>query len=137
MAKKQKSTGAGNVALAGAGIAALAVATYFFTGDRGVKNKKHLRGWAVRMKGEVLEKIEDAREVTEPIYKEIVDKVAKAQMVAGSIPKKEILELAEDLKKDWKVLTRTALGKSKKGKSASKTKKAAPKAKSTKKVTKK
>lgn len=113
MAKSKNTQKVSEAVLVGAGIAAVAAATYFLTGKKGEKNRKHLKGWAVKMKGEVLEKLEDAKEVTEPIYNNIVDTVAKASMAASSVSRKEVVELADQLKKDWKAITRAAKGPSK------------------------
>src|SRR4051812_21641427 len=96
--------------LIGAGVAALAAGAYFFRTDAGKKHAKKMRGWMDRMKGEVLEKIEEAGEVTEPVYREIVDTVANAQVVATKIPRSEILQLATDLKRQWNTIKRMARG---------------------------
>jgi hypothetical protein len=97
--------------LIGAGLAALAAGAYFFLGPKGKKHQKQMKGWMVKMKGEVLEKLEEAKEVTEPIYNDIVDTVAKANEVKGKIPQTEINALARDLKKQWRTLNRTLKGK--------------------------
>lgn len=97
----------------GAGLAALAAGAYFFLGPKGKKHQKQMKGWMVKMKGEVLEKLEDAKEVSEPIYNDIVDAVAKANEVKGKIPETEIRALALDLKKQWRSLSRTLMGKKK------------------------
>ncbi len=109
----------------GAGLAALAAGAYFFLGPQGKKHQKNMKGWMVRMKGEVLEKIEDAKEITEPMYNEIVDTVAKANQVAGKIPQAEIAALAMDLKRQWRTLNRSMMGN--KSSSRRGVKRAAPK----------
>ena len=59
MAKKIVSTsGVGKVVAVGAGIAALSVAAYMLFGPNGKKNKKAIKGWAIKMKGEIIEKLE-------------------------------------------------------------------------------
>jgi hypothetical protein len=96
--------------LIGAGLAALAAGAYFFLGPKGKKHQKQMRGWMVKMKGEVLEKLEEAKEITEPIYNDIVDSVAKTNAVAGKIPQTEIKALAGDLKRQWRSLSRSLKG---------------------------
>jgi gas vesicle protein len=91
----------------GVGIAALAAGAYFFFGPDGKKHQKKMRGWMVRMKGEILEKLEAAQEVSEPIYHKIVDTVAAAQALSGQVSKEEIDELAGELKKKWRVISRS------------------------------
>lgn len=95
-------------ALIGAAVAALAAGAYFMNTAQGKKQAKKMKGWMVKMKGEVLEKIEDLEEVTEPVYREVVDTVADAQIVASKIPRSEILTLATDLKKQWNSIKRLA-----------------------------
>lgn len=110
--------------LVGAAVAALAAGAYFFNSDQGKKHAKKMKGWMVRMKGEVLEKIEDIEEVSEPVYREIVDTVANAQIVANKIPRSEILTLATDLKRQWNAIKRLS-GSAKKPRSAPKKAKSA------------
>ncbi len=98
------------MALVGAGIAAIAAGAYFFFGPDGKKHQKKMKGWMVRMKGEVLEKIEGAQSMSEEAYNEIVNTVAKAQELTGKIPKEEILALATDLKRQWKSIKKNAVG---------------------------
>jgi hypothetical protein len=102
-----------DMAAVGAGIAAIAAGAYFFFGPDGKKHQKKMRGWMVTMKGEVLERLEETRDISEPIYNDIVDSVAKAYSVAGKIPKDEIMSLATDLKKQWRGISRGAKAVSK------------------------
>lgn len=95
----------------GAAAAALAAGIYFFQTTQGKRNAKKLKGWMVRMKADVLDKLEEAEEVTEPVYRGIVDTVANAQIVASKIPRSEILALATDLKRQWKMINRMTHGK--------------------------
>lgn len=96
--------------LMGAAVAAFAAGAYFFNTAEGKRHAKKMKGWMVKMKGEVLEKIEGLEEVTEPVYRDIVDTVANAQIVASKIPRSEILTLATDLKKQWKSIRKLAGG---------------------------
>ncbi|MDB5194027.1 MAG: hypothetical protein JWN50_41 [Parcubacteria group bacterium] len=109
--------------LLGAAVAALAAGAYFFNTTEGKKHAKKMKGWMVKMKGEVLEKIEDVEEVTEPVYREIVDTVANAQILASKIPRSEILALATDLKRQWNSIKKLSTGKTSRRKSAKSSKK--------------
>lgn len=98
--------------LMGAGVAMLAAGIYFFQTEQGKRNAKKLKGWMVKMKGEILEKLEEIEEVSEPVYREVVDTVANAYIVANKIPRSEILALATDLKRQWNMIRRkSASGK--------------------------
>lgn len=110
MQKKKSGSTAVKLTLAGASLAGLAATAYFFLGPKGKTHQKHARAWAIKMKGDVVEKLEMARDVTEPIYHEIVDAVSKDYEKGMKAGKQEIEELASDLKKHWKTISATASG---------------------------
>jgi len=110
MKKKTTKSGSGAVKLAvlGASIAGLAAAAYFFFGPKGKKHQKHAKAWAIKMKGDVVEKLETARDISEPIYHEIIDSVAAEYEKGKKAGQKEIRALAQDLKKHWKTISNSA-----------------------------
>ena len=104
-----KRSGSRSVELAviGASLAGLAAA-YFFLGPKAKKNRKQAKAWAIKMKGDVVEKLENVRTVSEPVYNKIVDSVAteyKKRKMAGN---KEIDSLARDIRKHWKTMSSIA-----------------------------
>ncbi|HTH93423.1 MAG TPA: hypothetical protein VL576_03020 [Candidatus Paceibacterota bacterium] len=99
--KKNEGTSAGTVAAVGAGVIALAAASYFFFGPEGKKNRHNLKGWMVKMKGEILEKMEDAKDLTEAGYEKLVDAVAVKYAKAGKVSEQEVRLFAGVLKKQW------------------------------------
>lgn len=107
--KKTKSgSGAVELAVVGATLAGLAATTYFFFGPKGKTHQKHAKAWAIKMKGDVVEKLESAREMSEPAYQEIIDSVAGEYTKGKKASQKEIDALAQDLKKHWKTISRGA-----------------------------
>jgi len=90
----KKTTGT-NVAI-GAGvaaIAALAAAGYFLYGSKdGARNRKKVRGWMLKAKGEVLEGVEKMKDVTEEQYAMIVDKVASKYKAIKNIDPAEVTQ---------------------------------------------
>lgn len=96
----------------GAGIAGLAAAAYFFLGPDGKKNQKTVKSWAIKMKGDVVEKLENAREVGEPVYHQIIDTVAAKYEKGKKTVPVEVQELANDLKKHWKTINASVTNKS-------------------------
>lgn len=105
MAKKQtKGVGAKQVIGVGVGVAALSAAAYLLFGPNGKKNRKTIKGWAVKMKGEIIEKFEETKELTEPIYNEIIDKVQQKYAKMQSVDKKELEETVAEIKKNWKAI---------------------------------
>jgi RecA/RadA recombinase len=105
---KKSGSSAVNLVVLGASLAGLAASAFFFFGPKGKKNQRHAKAWAIKMKGDVVEKLEMADEVSEAVYKEIIDSVAaeyKKGMKAGD---EEINALAQDMKEHWKAISRTA-----------------------------
>ncbi len=112
MAKKQtKGVGAKQVIGVGVGVAALSAAAYLLFGPNGKKNRKTIKGWAVKMKGEIIEKFEETKELTEPIYNEIIDKVQQKYAKMQSIDKKELEETVAEIKKNWKAIKKGSVPK--------------------------
>jgi len=110
MAKKsvaKKSNGAA-IAVAGLGIAAGAVAAYLLFGPEGKTNRKKVRGWAVKMKGEMIEKFEKAKELNEDVYHKIVDEAAAKYAKIKDVDQKDIEDIVKDARKYWKTLTSEA-----------------------------
>ncbi len=133
MTTKTKKTSPNIAALAflGASLAGFAATTYFFFGPKGKKNQKHAKAWAIKMKADVIEKLEMARDITEPVYHEIIDSVAKEYAKGSKAGQKEIKELAQDLKKHWKTISKSArVAKNDIAKGVKKVAKVAKKAKS-------
>jgi len=99
--KKNEGSSTGTAVAVGAGVIALAAASYFFFGPEGKKNRDNLKGWMVKMKGEVIEKMEDAKDMTEAAYEKIVDSVAAKYAKAGKVSEAEIRMFAALLKQQW------------------------------------
>ena len=74
------------------------------------------------MKGEIIEKFEEAKELTEPVYNEIIDKVQAKYSKMQNIDKKELEDVIAEMKKNWKAIkkdsgskkTKTPISKTKK-----------------------
>lgn len=92
----------GKVISAGIGVAALAaLGAYFLTGKRGSKNRELIKGWTLKMKGDVLDKVEKVKKLDKKDYEKIVNDVsaryARLEKVGGS----ELKRLTGELKKAW------------------------------------
>ncbi|GEM_PF-851475 len=83
--------------------AATAAGAYFLYGTKeGAKRRAKIKGWTLKMKGDVLDKLEKAKEVNEDKYNEIVDTVTEKYARLKSIDPEEVRAIGEDLKKHWK-----------------------------------
>jgi len=87
----------------GIGVAAAAVlAGLFLYGKDGKKRLKKLRGWMLKAKGEVIDRVEKLKEVNEEAYYRVVDEVLRRYTNAREVGEGELLSLSSDLKKYWK-----------------------------------
>jgi len=100
--KKNQQNGHPGIGLAIA--AAAAAGTYFLYGSKDAnKNRKIVKGWALKAKGEVVEKIEQIKgEVTEENYHKIVDGVMTKYRKVKTDHQDDIDSLVKDMKGYWK-----------------------------------
>jgi hypothetical protein len=98
----KKGMSAGGVVAIGAGVAALAAASYYFFGPEGKKNQKKMKGWMIKMKGEIIDKMEDAQDMTESAYHAIVDTVSSAYQKSSKVAATDVADYVAVLKKQWK-----------------------------------
>lgn len=105
-----------NIAV-GAGIVALAAAaagTYFMYGSKDAKkNRKKVKSWTLKARGEILEQLENASEVSEEIYQKIVDEVSGKYQELKNIDKKDVADFVKEVKGHWKNIAKE-IGLSKK-----------------------
>lgn len=102
---KDMSTGK-KVAIA-AGVTGLLVAAtlgthFLFNTKKGKQSLKHIKSWAFKMKAEVLEKLERAKEVNEEVYGKIVDELTEKYKKVRGMTVEEVQEIAHELKSQWR-----------------------------------
>ena len=90
----------------GATVAALGAAAYVLFGPDGKKNKKAIKGWAIKMKGEIIEKLEEAKEISEPVYHKIIDQVQAKYAKVKSIDAQDLENAVKEVKKHWKTMVK-------------------------------
>lgn len=101
MATKKSSNTLLKVALVGAAAAAIA-GGYFFYGKDGAKHRKKLKAWSIKAKGEVMEKLEKAKTVSEDIFHQAVDAISAKYAKTKGVTPEDIDAFAKDLKKHWR-----------------------------------
>lgn len=108
-----------NVAI-GVGLTTAAVAAagaYFLYGSNSAaKNRKQVKSWALKAKAEVLEKLEDAKEMSQTEYEELVGSVVGAYSTAKNASKKDLKEFAAEMSDNWKQIEKAAKPLKKKAK---------------------
>ena len=129
MNTKDKKTGgkktanketAGILGMIGA-VAAAAVGAYYVYNSKDAKKKiKNVKGWVLKAKGEILDKLEDMKDVTEEKYKTTVDSILTKYNKVKKVEGPEIIKLGDELKKHWKTIVKEINASSKTIKKAAK-----------------
>lgn len=102
----KKGMGASGAVAVGVTVAAMSAAAYLLFGPEGKKNRKIIRGWSVKMKGEIIEKFEKAKDLTEPVYHSIVDQVSAKYAKMKDIDADELAQTIADIRKHWKSVSK-------------------------------
>jgi hypothetical protein len=85
------------------GLVAAAAGAYFVHGNKKAQKKiKQVKGWALKAKGEVLERIEKIKEIDEQLYASAIDTVMKKYEHVKSVDTTELAAVAKELKSHWK-----------------------------------
>lgn len=101
MTKNRKGAGA-TVGLAAAALAAAAAGIYYFYGsEKAQKHRKAMKGWAVKAKGEVMQRLEKVRNLDRESYNNAVDKVLKRYRGMKDVGAAEVMALGRELKGHW------------------------------------
>ena len=84
-------------------LAAFAAAGYFLYGSKdGAKNRKKVKGWMLKAKGEVLEGVEKMKDVSEEQYNAIIHKVGAKYKAVKGIDPAEVDAMMKELHGHWK-----------------------------------
>lgn len=111
----------------GAGVAALAAASYYFLGPKGEKHRAEMKDWMVSMKDEVINRMQSAKELSEEVYYDIVDSVTASFSETAKVGKEELGAFANHLKEQWKEILSQKMAEIPKKRSVAKVKKSVKK----------
>ncbi|MBP6925643.1 MAG: YtxH domain-containing protein [Candidatus Pacebacteria bacterium] len=105
--KKVQKQGEANGSVAkgialGAGLVAMAAAGYMLFGPEGKSNRKKIKGWTLKAKGEILEALEKMSDVTQDKYESVVEKVSKKYAKVKDVTEDEIKKFEKEARKHWK-----------------------------------
>jgi gas vesicle protein len=96
---------------AGIGMAALAAAgAYFLYGKRGAQNREKIEGWALQLKGEVLERMEKLKDINQQKYDELVDETASRYGRTKRVSAHELAHLTSEMKNAWSHISKQIKG---------------------------
>lgn len=113
MAKKKavKKMGAGAKVGIGLGLTAAAVAAagaYFLYGAKeATQNRKKVKGWVLKAKGDVLEALEKAEAITEKEYNELVETASKAYGTVKKATSGEVKDFKKEMHSHWMELQKS------------------------------
>jgi hypothetical protein len=105
--KTQKGTSLGSKLAVGAGVAAAGAAAYMLFGPKGKKHRKDVKDWAVKMEGEIVKKIDNVKEMSMPVYEDIIDQVKEKYEKIKTIDREELEAVIKDLNKHWRKIAST------------------------------
>ena len=118
MKKRSTKNNASKVVAVTAGIAALTAAAYLLFGPEGKKHRKDLKSWMIKMKGEVMEKMEKAKDLTAESYEQILHAVEAKYKSMKNVDADMLAKEVADLKKNWRAMVKNAKPKAKAAKKA-------------------
>lgn len=114
----------GTAVKVGAGVAvvsALALGTYLLYGKNGAKNRKAVKAWMLKAKGEILEKLESVKDMGVDSYHDLVDSVITKYSAKTDMTKADISALVKELKSYGSQFVKKTASKKKTKKSVKKT----------------
>jgi len=101
--KNNNSNHTAGKVVAGLTVLAAAAGAYFLYGtDAGKRQKTKIKGWALKAKGEIVEKLENLKEINQDKYEQIVDAVSARYQKLKNVDQGELLAMAKELKSHWK-----------------------------------
>lgn len=104
--KKQTGKGGSKSGLIGLAAAAIAGAYFLYGSKEGAKRRAKVKGWMLKAKGEVLDKLETMKEVNQESYNKLVDAVTEKYGKVKNIESTELVALTADLKRHWNNIKR-------------------------------
>lgn len=104
----------------GAAVAAGLAGAYFLYGKDGAKNRKKIKAWMIKAKGEALEKIEKLKDLSEDNYMGVITAIGDKYAKVKDATPEEVADLVNDLKKQWKHMKAGMAPKKKAAKKAAK-----------------
>ena len=97
----------------GVGLTAAAVAAagaYFLYGSKDAsKNRKKVKSWSLKAKAEVLEAMENAQQISEEEFKQLVSGVTDTYGKVQKISKVEAAEFKAEMAKNWQDLMKSGM----------------------------
>ncbi len=92
--------------------AVAAVGAYFLYGTKDAKkNRKQVKSWALKAKGEVLGALEKADKMTQGEFNDLVSKVLATYATVEKVSKKDLAEFKQEMTENWQGLVKSGVAK--------------------------
>ncbi len=101
-----------------AAVAAAAGAYFLYGSKNAAKNRKAVKSWTLKAKAEVLEKIEQAQDMTKEEYEQLIDTVSTAYQGVKDASKTDLATFKKEMKEHWLQIAKTAAPKKQAAKKA-------------------
>lgn len=88
----------------GALAAAAAGAYYLYGADDAIKRRRRLKAWMLRMKADVMEEIENLKDLNQEAYIAMIDKISDKYKRLKNADPEEIAALAKKMQSHWKMI---------------------------------
>lgn len=109
MARKRTKKGGGEgFRLLAAAIVGAAGSYWLYGAKEARKNRARVRGWMLKARGEVLEKLEGMQDVDKETYDRVVDRVKDKYARLKSTSTAEVRDFARELKSHWSEIVKEA-----------------------------
>ena len=110
MTQKKKTTKQGVGSMIGAALTGAVVATaagiVYLYGKNGEKHRKQVQSWMLKARGEVMDKLEKMKTVSEREYKMTVDAVVAKYAKLKTVHNTDVAALKKDLLAHWKEIVK-------------------------------
>lgn len=89
------------IAITGIAVASLAL-SYFLYGKNAPKRRRALTSWMLRAKADVMDKLEKAKDISEPMFHTIIDTSMEKYAKLKNINPEDIALFGTEIKKQWR-----------------------------------
>lgn len=96
-----------------AAVAAAAGAYFLYGSKNAARNRKVVKSWMLKAKAEVLEKLEQAQDMTQEEYEQLIDTVSSTYKDVKNASKVDLSGFKKEMKEHWKQIAKTAAPKKK------------------------
>ncbi len=96
-----------------AAVAAAAGAYFLYGSKNAARNRKVVKSWMLKAKAEVLEKLEQAQDMTQEEYEQLIDTVSNTYKDVKNASKVDLSGFKKEMKEHWKQIAKTAVPKKK------------------------